>query len=60
MMAAPVRLAVVTHMLKQKGFFLHHVSGSHHVFKNAAGRPFIVPVHKNQVKFVYVKQIEKL
>jgi predicted RNA binding protein YcfA (HicA-like mRNA interferase family) len=59
-MAAPVRFAVVVHLLKQKGFFLHHARGSHHSFRNAEGRVFVVPVHKNQVKGIYVKQIEKL
>jgi len=59
-MPSPVRLAVVVQLLKRKGFFLDHVRGSHHVFKNSAGRLFIVRVHKGQVKGAYVKQIEKL
>lgn len=59
-MASPVRLAVVVHMLKQKGFFLDHVKGSHHVFKDARGRHFTVPVHNQQVRAVYVREIQKL
>ena len=59
-MPSPVRFGIVVKMLKQKGFFLSHVKGSHHVFKNAQGRPYTVPVHKNLVKFIYVKEIEKL
>jgi len=55
-----VRLAIVVKTLKRKGFFLDHVKGSHHVFKNAQGRAYTVPVHHNQVKYVYVKEIEKL
>jgi predicted RNA binding protein YcfA (HicA-like mRNA interferase family) len=58
--ASPVRFAVVKKMLEARGFFLHHTSGSHFVFKSAAGRRFVVPVHQNQVKGAYVKQIEKL
>jgi predicted RNA binding protein YcfA (HicA-like mRNA interferase family) len=57
---SPVRLAVVVKMLKQKDFFLDHIKGSHHVFKDDRGRTFTVPVHHNQVKAVYVKEIQKL
>jgi predicted RNA binding protein YcfA (HicA-like mRNA interferase family) len=59
-MASPVRLAVVTKMLQEKGFFLHHVSGSHHVFKRADGQRVVIPVHHNLVKDAYVRQIKKL
>jgi predicted RNA binding protein YcfA (HicA-like mRNA interferase family) len=59
-MPSPVRFGVVVKMLKQKGFCLSHVKGSHHIFKNTEGRTYTVPVHKNQVKHVYVKEIEKL
>jgi len=59
-MPSPVRFAVVQKMLQAKGYFLHHSCGSHFTFKTADGRCFIVPVHHNQVKAIYVKQIEKL
>jgi predicted RNA binding protein YcfA (HicA-like mRNA interferase family) len=59
-MASPVRFEIVVKMLKEKRFFLDHIKGSHHVFKNAQGRSYTVPVHNKQVKHVYVKEIEKL
>lgn len=42
-------------MLEQEGFQLDRVSGSHHVFKRE-DVIFVVPVHKNRVKSVYVKR----
>jgi predicted RNA binding protein YcfA (HicA-like mRNA interferase family) len=47
-------------MLKEKGFLLRHVRGSHHRFENSKGQVIVVPVHHNLVKAAYVKQIEKL
>lgn len=47
-------------MLKEKNFLLDHVKGSHHVFKDAQGRTFTVPVHNKRVKAIYVKEIQKL
>ena len=59
-MPSPVRYAVVSKMLKDKGFHLRHVRGSHHRFENSKGQVVVVPVHHNLVKAIYVKQIEKL
>ncbi len=47
-------------MLEAKGFFLHRIAGSHHVFKKPGVGSFVVPVHRGKVKPVYVRQIEKL
>ena len=47
-------------MLEAKGYFLHRVTGSHHVFKKPGVGSFAVPVHHGKVKAVYVRQIEKL
>ena len=51
---------MVVKMLKRKEFFLDHIKGSHHVFKDARGRTFTVPAHNKRVKAVYVKEIQKL
>jgi predicted RNA binding protein YcfA (HicA-like mRNA interferase family) len=59
-MASPVRFGVVLKMMKTKGYLLDHVKGAHHVFKNAQGRHYTIPVHNKRVKGVYVKEIEKL
>jgi predicted RNA binding protein YcfA (HicA-like mRNA interferase family) len=57
---SPLRLAVVVKMLKEKEFFLDPIKGSHHVFKDARGRTYTVPVHNKRVNAVYVKEIQKL
>lgn len=38
---------------------LERVAGSHHVFKREA-TIFVVPVHKNKVKAVYVKRVVEI
>ena len=47
--------ADIQKMLEDEGFQLDRVSGSHHVFKRDEVI-FVVPVHKNRVKSVYVKR----
>ena len=59
-MAGELRFPEVQKMLESKGYFLHRVAGSHHVFKKPGAGTFAVPVHHGKVKPVYVKQIEKL
>ena len=43
-------------LLVQEGFRLDRVTGSHHIFKRA-GVTFVIPVHANRVKSVYVKRV---
>ena len=43
-------------LLSYEGFKLDRVTGSHHVFKKAA-TTFVIPVHSNRVKSVYVKRV---
>jgi len=59
-MPSPVPLRNVIKLLKAKGYYLDHVKGSHHVFKNSQGRAISVPVHRKLVKYVYIKEIEQL
>jgi predicted RNA binding protein YcfA (HicA-like mRNA interferase family) len=59
-MPSPVPLRDVIKLLKAKGYCLNHVKGSHHIFKNSQGRAVSVPVHRKQVKYVYIKEIEQL
>ena len=46
-------------LLVQEGFQLDRVTGSHHIFRKA-GITFVIPVHANRVKSVYVKRVIKL
>jgi len=46
-------------LLVQEGFHLDRVTGSHHIFRKA-GITFVIPVHANRVKSVYVKRVIKL
>jgi predicted RNA binding protein YcfA (HicA-like mRNA interferase family) len=43
-------------LLAHEGFALDRVTGSHHIFKKA-GVTFVIPVHGNRVKSVYVKRV---
>jgi predicted RNA binding protein YcfA (HicA-like mRNA interferase family) len=43
-------------LLSQEGFRLDRVTGSHHIFKKA-GVTFVIPVHANRVKSVYVRRV---
>jgi predicted RNA binding protein YcfA (HicA-like mRNA interferase family) len=59
-MASERRFPEVRKMLEAKGYFLHRISGAHHVFRKPGVGSFAVPVHHGKVKPVYVRQIEKL
>jgi predicted RNA binding protein YcfA (HicA-like mRNA interferase family) len=43
-------------LLSQEGFRLDRVAGSHHIFKKS-GITFVIPVHANRVKSVYVRRV---
>jgi predicted RNA binding protein YcfA (HicA-like mRNA interferase family) len=46
-------------LLELEGFILERISGSHHIFKKSE-IIFVVPVHGNRVKSVYVKRIVEI
>jgi predicted RNA binding protein YcfA (HicA-like mRNA interferase family) len=54
-----VTFAQIRKILEQEGFTLERIAGSHHVFKRDA-TIFVVPVHKNKVKAVYVKRVVEI
>lgn len=54
-----VSFSDIRKLLEQEDFILERVSGSHHVFKKNSVT-FIVPVHNNKVKTVYVKRVIEL
>ena len=45
-------------LLLQEGFRLDRITGTHHIFEKA-GVIFVIPVHANRVKSVYVKRVIK-
>jgi len=59
-MASEMRFPKALKMLQAKGYILHRISGSHHIFKKPGAGTFVMPVHHGKVRSVYVRQIEKL
>ena len=56
---SPVTLSEFVRVAHHFGYELDHVRGSHHVFRNWAGRKYVVPVHREYVKAVYVRNFIK-
>jgi predicted RNA binding protein YcfA (HicA-like mRNA interferase family) len=54
-----VTFAHIRKLLVQEGFTLERITGSHHVFKRDSVI-FVLPVHKNRVKAVYVKRVVEI
>ncbi len=54
-----VTFADIRKLLLQEGFELDRITGSHHIFKSETVT-FVVPVHNNRVKTVYVKRVIEL
>ncbi len=46
----------VRKLLESESFYIDRVTGSHHVFRKG-DIIFVVPVHNNRVKLVYVKRL---
>ncbi|WP_373541317.1 type II toxin-antitoxin system HicA family toxin [Chamaesiphon sp.] len=46
-------------LLEYEGFYLDRVTGSHHIFKYAE-TTFVIPVHNNRVKAIYVRKVLEL
>jgi len=58
-MGSEVRYGEVVKLFKANSWWLLRVRGSHHVFTDGS-RIFSVPVHHGKVKYVYLRQIQKL
>lgn len=54
-----VTFAEIKTLLLHEGFTLDRVTGSHHIFRKS-GTIFVIPVHANRVKSVYVKRVIEL
>jgi predicted RNA binding protein YcfA (HicA-like mRNA interferase family) len=51
--------ADIHNLLEYEGFYLDRVTGSHHIFKYAE-TTFVIPVHNNRVKAIYVRKVLEL
>ncbi len=49
----------IRNLLEYEGFYLDRVTGSHHIFKYAE-TTFVIPVHNNRVKAIYVQRVLEL
>lgn len=45
----PVKPQKLLRIVKNLGFELIHVKGSHHVFKNSEGRRITIPIHSGKL-----------
>ena len=54
-----VTFSDVQSLLELEGFNLDRITGSHHIFKKD-NITFVIPVHKNRVKSVYIKRVLEL
>jgi len=51
-----VKFSDLKQLLLDENFILDRISGSHHIFRYK-DIVFVIPMYKNQVKFVYVKRV---
>ncbi|MGI0480696.1 type II toxin-antitoxin system HicA family toxin [Geminocystis sp. CENA526] len=49
----------ISKLLELEGFILDRITGSHHIFEKG-DIVFVIPVHRNRVKSVYVKRVIEL
>ena len=49
------RFSDIRNLLEEEGFVLDRIAGSHHIFRKES-TIFVVPMHNNRVKVVYVKR----
>jgi predicted RNA binding protein YcfA (HicA-like mRNA interferase family) len=59
-MSSPVRFTIIRQQLEAAGWQLVRISGSHHIFDRPGGPLVSIPVHNNQVKPFYAKQVQRI
>jgi len=58
-MPSEVRFSEVRKLLGSHGWSLSRIKGSHHIFTKEGESPISIPVHRQKVKHVYVREIKK-
>ena len=58
-MLSDIRFAKVRKLLESHGWTLSRIRGSHHIFTKKGEWPIVFPVHRQQVKYVYVRKIKE-
>jgi predicted RNA binding protein YcfA (HicA-like mRNA interferase family) len=59
-MPSDVSFSAIRKLVEQHGWILVRIRGSHHIFRLPDGRIYVVPVHRNKVKYAYLREIQKL
>jgi len=49
----------ISKLLELEGFILDRITGSHHIFEKG-DIVFVIPVHRNRVKSIYIKRVIEL
>lgn len=58
-MPSDVPFSHVRNLLESHGWIVSRIKGSHHIFTKAGELPISIPVHRQKVKHIYVRQITK-
>ena len=58
-MPSEVRYSEVRKLLVSHGWTFSRTRGSHHKFTKQGEMPIIIPVHRQKVKYCYVREINK-
>lgn len=59
-MASEVPFSRIQGQLEGAGYRLVRINGSHHVFERSGSQIVVIPVHKNKVKPVYARKVQKI
>jgi predicted RNA binding protein YcfA (HicA-like mRNA interferase family) len=58
-MAQDVRFSELRRKLEAHGWYLDRINGSHHIFQHPTKGSLSIPVHRNKVKAVYARKVDK-
>lgn len=59
-MPSEVRFADIRKKLESNGWYLDRINGSHHIFEHPTKGSLSIPVHRNKVKAVYARKVDKI
>ena len=59
-MSSEVRFTQVRKLLVSHGWTCSRIRGSHHIFTKEGELPISVPVHRQKVKYFYVRKTKKI